>query len=448
MESKATVVATTPQEKVEWKLYHKRWFILFIFVCFEVGNNIQWIQYSIIARLIILYYDVSESAVDWTSMIFMVIFIPVVFPASHFIEKVGLRWPMIIGTFATAAGACIKIGSVDRDLFWVTFIGQTFAAIGQVFMLSIPPIIAAIWFGEKEVSTACSIGIFGNQLGIILGFFIPPMMVKDHSNVEDIGNDLRSVFYLIAGFNVAVFILTLIFFQNKPPMPPSPQQAMQKQNAAENDAGFFKVIKRLLLNKSYVLLVIGYCINQSVLNAVGTLLNQIVTQYSYEDSEEFGGRIGATVVAAGLVGSIAFGIILDKTRKYRLVTFIVYALSFLGMVAVTYTLPTKSEAAVYSTSAIFGFFLVAYMSIAYDLAVEVTYPEPESMSAGLITFTFQLVSWLATLGYGEMVRNVGAEWSNNTLSIALLIGTIIHAIFNPDLKRQAAVTSSTSSKEV
>ncbi|KAJ9580078.1 hypothetical protein L9F63_004270, partial [Diploptera punctata] len=87
------------------------------------------------------------------------------------------------------------------------------------------------------------------------------------------------------------------------------------------------------------------------------------------------------------------------------------------------------------------FFLVAYMPVAYDLAVEVTYPEPESMSAGLITFIYQLVSWLVTLGYGKMIQNIGAEWSNNTLSIALLIGTIIHAILNPDLKRQAALTS-------
>ncbi|KAJ9580079.1 hypothetical protein L9F63_004271, partial [Diploptera punctata] len=164
MDTKTTAVASKPEEKVEWKLYHKRWFMLFIYVCFQIGNNIQWIQYSIIANLIKKYYNVSESAVEWTSMIFMVSYLPLVFPASHFVEKVGLRWPMIIGTFATAAGACIKIGSVDRDLFWVTFIGQTLVAMAQVFMLSLPPVIAAIWFGEKEVSTACSIGIFGNQI--------------------------------------------------------------------------------------------------------------------------------------------------------------------------------------------------------------------------------------------------------------------------------------------
>ena len=48
------------------------------------------------------------------------------------------------------------------------------------------------------------------QIGVILGFFIPPMMVADHSDVEEIGNDLRSVYYLNAGYNVAIFIMTVL----------------------------------------------------------------------------------------------------------------------------------------------------------------------------------------------------------------------------------------------
>ncbi|KAJ9580075.1 hypothetical protein L9F63_004267, partial [Diploptera punctata] len=433
-----TDIETQRKAKVECELYHRRWFMLFIFVCFEIGSSLHWIQYSIIANLVSRYYGVSHSAVDWTSMIFMVVYIPLVFPASHLVEKVGLRWPMIMGTFVTAAGSCIKIASVGQDLFWVTFIGQTFIGMAQVFMLSVPPIIAAVWFGEKEVSTACSIGVFGDQAGIVLGFIIPALMVDDHLDVEDIGNDLSSVYYIGAGFNIAVFILTLLFFQNKPPKPPSPQQAMQKENAAGNESGFVSLMKRLMLNRSYIVLLIAYSINQSALFAFSTLLNQIIVQYKYENEEELGGIIGVIMIASGMIGSIIFGIILDKTRRYRLNTFIVFGLSFVGMVAVTYTLPTKSETAVYFSTGFFGFFLIAYMSIAYDLAVEVTYPEPESFTSGFLTLSCQLVSWLGTLVYGEMVRSVGAEWSNNFLSVALLIGTVLHTVINPDLKRQAA----------
>ena len=47
--------------------------------------------------------------------------------------------------------AFIKIASIDQDLFWVTYIGQMSAAIAQVFMLNLPPIFTAAWFGDKEV---------------------------------------------------------------------------------------------------------------------------------------------------------------------------------------------------------------------------------------------------------------------------------------------------------
>lgn len=71
---------------------------------------------------------------------------------------------LLIGSFGTAAGAWIKVLSVAPDRFYVALIGQTMAAISQVFILSVPPNIAATWFGSNQVSSACSIGVFGNQV--------------------------------------------------------------------------------------------------------------------------------------------------------------------------------------------------------------------------------------------------------------------------------------------
>jgi hypothetical protein len=34
----------------------------------------------------------------------------------------------------------------------------------QVFILGVPPNVAAVWFGAEQVSSACSIGVFGNQV--------------------------------------------------------------------------------------------------------------------------------------------------------------------------------------------------------------------------------------------------------------------------------------------
>ena len=42
----------------------------------------------------------------------------------------------------------------------------------QVFILSLPARLAAVWFGPDQVSSACSIGVFGNQVSDLNLLFI------------------------------------------------------------------------------------------------------------------------------------------------------------------------------------------------------------------------------------------------------------------------------------
>jgi FLVCR family feline leukemia virus subgroup C receptor-related protein len=58
-----------------------------MYVCFAFVNNVQWIQYAIINNLVIRYYNVGAVAVDWTSIIFMATYAPLIFPALYLLEK-------------------------------------------------------------------------------------------------------------------------------------------------------------------------------------------------------------------------------------------------------------------------------------------------------------------------------------------------------------------------
>lgn len=73
----------------------------------------------------------------------------------------GIRPSILLATGGTCLGSWIKVASVARDLFWVTFLGQTIVALSQVYAFSIATPLAATWFGPSQVSTACSIGVFG-----------------------------------------------------------------------------------------------------------------------------------------------------------------------------------------------------------------------------------------------------------------------------------------------
>ncbi|VDK31034.1 unnamed protein product [Gongylonema pulchrum] len=148
----------------ETHVYRKRYYILLIFILLSASNALQWIEYSIIAHIIVQFYSVTYTAVDWTSMIYMLSYILFVLPASWVLDKYGLRISVLLGAGGNCFGAWIKMLSARPDGFWITFVGQTIVGSSQMFILGIPPRLAAVWFGPEQVSTACAVGVFGNQV--------------------------------------------------------------------------------------------------------------------------------------------------------------------------------------------------------------------------------------------------------------------------------------------
>lgn len=47
------------------------------------------------------------------------------------------------------------------------------------------------------------------QLGVALGFVLPPLLVGNHADLDMVGSDLQLMFYLIAGFTTILVLLVL-----------------------------------------------------------------------------------------------------------------------------------------------------------------------------------------------------------------------------------------------
>lgn len=147
------------------RLYRRRWMIVLLFSSYSLCNSYQWIQYGIINNIFMKFYGVDTFTIDWMSMIYMLTYIPFIFPVTWLLDRKGLRIIALVATALNCAGTWIKVVSVRQDLFAVTFLGQFCTSLAQVFILGMPSRIASVWFGSNEVSTACSVGVFGNQVG-------------------------------------------------------------------------------------------------------------------------------------------------------------------------------------------------------------------------------------------------------------------------------------------
>ncbi|KPJ15363.1 Feline leukemia virus subgroup C receptor-related protein 2 [Papilio machaon] len=428
-------VLESPSKKqpTEYTVYPIRWLMLFIFVFNSATNAMQWIQYSIIQDAVVKYYGVTSIVVYWTSLIYMITYIPLIFPASWLLDKAGLRVTTIIGSFGTCLGAWLKVFSVPQDMFWLGFAGQTVVAVSQVFILNVPPRLAAVWFGADQVSSACSIGVFGNQLGVALGFLLPPMLVRATGSPDEMAADFRLMFYLVAGFTSVLFVFILLFFKAAPPSPPSAAADL----GSSLDSNFLQSIRKLFMNRNYVLLLLSYGLNVGVFYAISTLLNQVVLTY-YPGANEDAGRIGLVIVVAGMAGSVVCGLVLDRTHRFKETTLAVYVASVLGMIIFTFTLDCGIFAVVYLSSILLGFFMTGYLPVGFEFASEVTYPEPEGTTSGILNAVVQVFGIVLTLAYERMLEAWGDRWSNLTLCALLALGAAITAAIRSDLRRQAA----------
>lgn len=386
--------------------YKMRWLVLAIFCSHSAINSFQWIQYSSITNVVAHYYGVGNLDVNLTSLVYMITYIPFIIHASLMLERVGLKSAICLGAAGTALGSVIKLqlGQADTPIaFWSMMIGQTVVALSQLYIISIPPLLAAVWFPDHQVSTATGIGVFGNQLGIALGFIVPPMVVSGvRATKKEIGHELRSLATGVAALSIAICIIAFVCLKDKPPKPPGSaslhaanQKSLENGSGSGTGNGNIKThtsIRELARDRDFQLLTLSYGINVGCFYAVSTILNQMVAK-KFESPDDIAGAMGLFIVVSGMAGSVMCGQLLDRTHAYKLIIFLIYFLSLVSMLLFTLVLRLLSEAwPLYLASIVLGFFMTGYLPLGFEFAAEITYPHPANTPAGLLNLSAQVSS--------------------------------------------------------
>jgi len=266
-----------------------------------------------------------------------------------------------------------------------------------------------------------------------MGFLIPPMAIHANWDKSYITHDLDIFFYYLGGITTAFTLITLLAFQEKPPLPPT----LARSAMLESPRSYIPSILRLIKNPNFVNLMVTYGINAGVYYSMSTLLEQVVLKH-FPDEALNVGRIGLTLIVAGMVGSVIGGIVLDKTHRFKATTIGVYVASIGAMAAYAFTFNFDKLYIIFITAGLVGFFMTGYLPVGFEFAAELTYPESEMISSGLLNVSAQIIGFLLTLLGEWLFTSYGDITCNAVLTGCLLCGAVLTCFIKSDLRRQRA----------
>ena len=307
------------------------------------------------------------------------------------------------------------------------------------------PQVSAVWFGEKEQALSTSVGIIIGNAGAAVGFLQPALMITNidpTQHIPFIDCKLKELIYSQTGLCLFMLISVLVLFKKEPRRPPSYSQAVRTTDEQLSLRTFKETYAVLLKDVHYLTCSHGFAFNNLVLITVPIFLNSIVS-WKYPHHDAIIGWMGFASIIAGILGSVLFSLILDKTQQHKkLVVFLGVSTLFLWIgfteVLANYTnLPLM-----FALLVLCLFTFIPFGPVCVDMLVEMTYPVSESMSFVLPITAGRLYSVPVVFVLGYLVDTQRVHALCVVVALLMLL-MLVFVVCSPVKKKRTEAGRST-----
>eukprot|EP01130_Rhizamoeba_saxonica_P017810 TRINITY_DN8727_c0_g1_i2.p1 TRINITY_DN8727_c0_g1~~TRINITY_DN8727_c0_g1_i2.p1 ORF type:complete len:356 (-),score=39.15 TRINITY_DN8727_c0_g1_i2:262-1329(-) len=291
------------------QLYSRRWLMLLLFLAMYAINNILQASFVVIPSLIAKHYvpHPTDSTMQSVNLIFPMVEIPGLVLAIFLLQKFSVKVSLSICAIAQIIGGWLRFGGYPSSNFLVLVIGTVIASAAQPFLDASPTVVAGVWFGVDERTTAVSVFVAGWSLSLAFAVSVVPLLVYDDYSLK--------MFLLVsAGACSIIGVLNLFIQQKRPPNPPSPA-------ALADRVSVVKSFKMLVRSPSFLILLISW---GAILGTIQSAYFAAAAIYQPMYTKQETGYITATFPIAGLIASLLVGPLVDRTKQYKLTLIICY----------------------------------------------------------------------------------------------------------------------------
>jgi MFS family permease len=357
------------------KLYPYRWVVLAVFMLINVMVQVLWICYAPVASIAAAAYGVQRADIDLLANLFMLIYIPIAFPAAWAIDTFGFK--KAVGFGATLMAVFGLLRAFFPLNYSAALIGTIGISIGQPFLLNAFTKLAAEWFPQKQRATITGVIFLSLFLGIGLGETLGPGMVT-HLGFPG----MQLAYAIAAAVSTVIF---LFFARTKPPTPASPP-------GEEVRALVFDGLKKILKNRNVYLLSLSLFLGSGIVNGVFTLIDGLGKEKRLTMDQ--GVLLTALLLLGGIVGSVLIPALSDGIRRRKPIMIVGLFVAVLATIGLALGNGFIFEVIIFF---VLGFCVTGFTPVAYQYGAEITFPAPEGTSNGIFALVVQASGLLIVL---------------------------------------------------
>jgi MFS family permease len=385
-----------------YRVYPYRWAVLGSFMLVNLVMQALWIDFSPIMRDAASYYGVSELAIGFLAMLFMIVFLPLSIPVSWSIDRFGFRKATGFGVILMAAFALVR--ALAGPSFALVVVGTVGLAIAQPFLMNSWTKVAAHWFAEGERATAVGLVTLANLLGIAVGMLASPALAAAIS--------MGRLQYVYAAAALVTSVAYLAIARENPTSPAGKAGAGEKALMLDG-------LKHALSVPSFRLFLGVTFVGMGLFNGLTTWIDEIVGPRGFGPADA--GNLGALLLVGGLFGAVAIPALSDRTgrRKPWMLVGLLCSLPGLAGIALAQSFWLLALSAF-----VLGFFLTSVMPVGMQFATDAARPTPEGTSNGLVQLCGQV-----SVVFVFLMQAVKGKSGSFTLSLAASGLLVIAAAF-------------------
>ena len=355
-------------------LYGYRWVVLLVYSLITLVLQLQWLTFAPIARQAQAAYGATPFQIDLLSLIFMLVFVVMCLPASHIIDKYGIRVGVGVGAALTGIFGVLK--GVGAESYALVVTAQVGLAVAQPLVINAVTKVAAHWFPIHERATAVGLATLAQFLGIIIVMILTPMLVTTDSAGHV---DLQGMLLVYAILSAVAAVLLITLLRERPPTPPGVESGDERLLS-------WRAIGHMLKQRNMLLITALFFIGLGVFNALSTCIDQLCAVKGLGEDET--GMVGGVMLIGGVVGAAILPVLSDRLRKRR--PFLILAMLLTTPALVGLTLAVGYVPLLIAATVLGLFLLGGGAPVGFQYAAEVSYPAAESVSQGVILLVGQI----------------------------------------------------------